>query len=225
MTQAIDSNTIAQYLLDHPEFFEEHAYILSDLRLTSPVIGKAVSLHERQIEVLRNKHKTLELQLSRLVHTAQDNKRLMEKMVDWMDVLLEKHDETNMPQVVINGLKTVFGVPEATLRLWDTRREFADSWFAQTVDDNFRNATNTMEHPYCGKIRDDQEAVKWFDNFADLRSVAIVPLRKNAKSLPLGLLVMGSPDATRFRNEMATDFLSDIGKLACAALAHLTVND
>ena len=72
MTQAIDSQTVAQYLIDHPEFFENHADILSGLRLISPVIGKAVSLHERQIEVLRSKYKTLELQLSRLMHTAQN---------------------------------------------------------------------------------------------------------------------------------------------------------
>lgn len=225
MTQAIDSSTIAQYLLDHPEFFEEHADILSDLRLNSPVIGKAISLHERQIEVLRNKHKTLELQLSRLVHTAQDNKRLMERMVDWMGVLLEKRNEPDMPQAVIDSLKTVFGVPEATLRLWDTLPECADSWFTQSTDEHIRNAADSMEHPYCGRVQDNQDAVKWLDNHADLRSVAIVPLKKEAQSLPFGLLVMGSPDATRFRNEMATDFLSDIGKLACTALAHLTIRD
>lgn len=224
MTQAIDSQTVAQYLIDHPEFFENHADILSGLRLISPVIGKAVSLHERQIEVLRSKYKTLELQLSRLMHTAQNNKSLMEKMVVWASRLLEKRHETDdMPQTVVNSLESVFNVPETTLRLWNIREEYADSWFTRHVDENIRNAANRMEHPYCGKVPENQDAVKWLDLFSSIRSIALVPLKKDAQSLPFGLIVMGSPDATRFQNDMATDFLSAIGELASVTLRHLLV--
>ncbi len=226
MTQAIDSQTVAQYLINHPEFFENHADILPELRLTSPVIGKAISLHERQIEVLREKYRVLELQLSRLMHTAQDNKNLVEKIIVWASMLLEKQrHETDMPQIVVNGLKSVFTVPEVTLRVWNIREEYAGSWFTQHVDENIRNAANHMQHPYCGKMPENQDAVKWLDRFSEIRSVALVPLRKDRQALPFGLIAMGSPEATRFRNDMATDFLADIGELASATLHHLTVTD
>lgn len=223
MTQAINSNTVAQYLVEHPDFFETHADILSGLRLTSPVIGKTVSLHERQIEVLRSKHKALELQLSRLMHAAQANKTLMEKILDWTCPLLKEQNDAAMPQTVVSGLQSVFGIPAVTLRLWNIRPEYADSWFTQHASEDIRNAANGMGRPYCGKVPENQEAVKWLDRAAEIRSVAIVPLKTGPESLPFGLLVMGSPDATRFQNDMATDFLDDIGKLASAALDHLRI--
>ncbi len=225
MTQAIDSQTVAQYLVEHPDFFELHADILPALRLTSPVIGKAVSLHERQIEVLRSKYKALELQLSRLTHTAQENTILMEKMLGWTCRLLQERNDADMPQTVISGLESVFTIPQATLRLWNIRPDYSDSWFTQHVTEDIRNTANGMTAPYCGTVQENQEAVKWLDRSAQMRSVAIVPLKKDAGSLPFGLLVMGSPDATRFQNNMATDFLDGIGKLASAALGPLRVID
>jgi uncharacterized protein YigA (DUF484 family) len=36
MTTELDSSLIADYLLDHPHFFEEHAELLSTVKLTSP---------------------------------------------------------------------------------------------------------------------------------------------------------------------------------------------
>ena len=53
MTQAIDQATVIQYLLDNPDFFQKNAGILPEMHLTSPILGKTVSLHERQMEVMR----------------------------------------------------------------------------------------------------------------------------------------------------------------------------
>lgn len=223
MTQAIDPQTVARYLINHPEFFEHHADILPDLRLTSPVIGKAISLHERQIEVLREKHKTLELRLSRLMHAAQNNKNLLEKLVNWTSALLEKRRETDMPQMIVDSLKSVFGIPETTLRLWDIRETDMDSWFTRHIDENTRHLVNRMEQPYCGKAPGNPDVVKWFSSIVPIRSIALIPLKKDPQSLPFGLIAMGSSDAARFQNDMATDFLSDIGKLASATLRHLTI--
>lgn len=98
MTQAIDQATVIQYLLDNPDFFQKNAGILPEMHLTSPILGKTVSLHERQMEVMRGKYKTLELQLSKLMHTAQDNKALAEKMLDWTQGLLKEKNDVDMPR-------------------------------------------------------------------------------------------------------------------------------
>ena len=52
MTATLDSSAVASYLADNPNFFEEHAGLLGQVRLLSPLTGKAVSLQERQMEVL-----------------------------------------------------------------------------------------------------------------------------------------------------------------------------
>ena len=223
MTQAINPQLIVQYLLDHPDFFDHHADLLPALQLTSPVLGKAVSIHERQIEVLRSKYRALELQLSRLVQTAQENRILMEKILEWTQALLEENNPFEMPQTIVGHLKTVFSMPEATLRLWNLREDYADSWFTQGVSEDVRDRVNEMKKPYCGVPPEENAPVQWLDNADAIRSVAMIPLRKTPAALPFGLLVMGSPDATRFQHEMATDFLTGLGKLASAALDSLQV--
>ena len=41
------------------------------------------------------------------------------------------------------------------------------------------------------------------------------------KEIPDGLLVLGSPDATRYTADMGVDFLLQVGDIASAALARL----
>jgi len=55
-------------------------------------------------------------------------------------------------------------------------------------------------------------------------SIALIALRDPEASndaAAFGLLVMGSPDPRRFHDGMATDFLTQIGALASAALSRL----
>jgi uncharacterized protein YigA (DUF484 family) len=47
----MNSTDIATYLIQNPDFFEEHAELLSAVKLTSPVMGRTISLQERQMEV------------------------------------------------------------------------------------------------------------------------------------------------------------------------------
>ena len=64
-----------------------------------------------------------------------------------------------------------------------------------------------------------EEAVRWLDDSADVRSTVLVPLR--AGGAAFGLLVLGSPDPERFSASMGTDFLVHIGETASAALMPL----
>ena len=56
-------------------------------------------------------------------------------------------------------------------------------------------------------------------------SLALIPLRDAQKpqSPAFGLLVLASPDANRYQDDMATDYLEHIGKMASAALSRLTI--
>ena len=60
---AVTEETIADYLLNHPEFFERHAEMLARVQLVSSHSPRTVSLQERQAEMLREKIKGLELSL------------------------------------------------------------------------------------------------------------------------------------------------------------------
>ena len=63
--------------------------------------------------------------------------------------------------------------------------------------------------------------MQWVAEPASVMSMALVPLRRVGVSEAFGLLVLASPDPTRYSADMGTEFLSRIGELAGAALARL----
>lgn len=220
MTYQFDSNAVADYLADNPAFFEEHSELLARIKLTSPLAGRTVSLQERQMEVLREKNKMLELRLADLMRLAQENDAIVQKFLIWSRSLLLARNDVDLPHTLVNGLQTIFSVPHATLRLWGVADEFAHTWFAAEVSEDAKIFCNGLTVPYCGPNRD-FEAASWIDDAESVHSIAMLPLRIGAAPEAFGLLVMGSPDPQRFTSDMATDYLSKIGETASAALACL----
>ncbi|MES2017552.1 MAG: DUF484 family protein [Pseudomonadota bacterium] len=218
MTATLDSTAVASYLADNPNFFEEHVGLLGQVRLASPLTGKAVSLQERQMEVMRDKYKALELRMSELIRLAQDNANIANKFHAWTQGLLKAGQASQMPGAVADGLRTGFAVPQVTLRLWGLGGEHADAWYVNGVSEDARLFASSLLAPYCGSNHD-FEAVRWLDDAASVASTVILPLRSAGSAF--GLLIMGSPDPERFTAHMATDFLIHIGETASAALSAL----
>lgn len=220
MSYQLDSNAVVDFLSDNPHFFEEHSELLARVKLTSPVAGRAVSLQERQMEVLREKNKSLELRLADLLRIAQENDAITQKFLLWTRSLLLARNDVDLPHTLINGLETIFSVPHATLRIWGVAEEFAHTWFAAEVSEDAKLFCNSLTAPYCGPNQE-FEAATWIDEAESIHSIAMLPLRDIDGGKAFGLLVLGSPDPQRFTADMATDFLSKIGETASAAMTCL----
>lgn len=220
MTVQLDSNSVARFLTDNPQFFEEHVELISKLKLTSPIGGRTVSLQERQMEVLREKIKVSDLRFAELIRSAQENDAITEKFQAWTRSLLLARNDVDLPHVLIDGLQSIFSLPQATLRIWGVTEEFSHTWFATQVSVDARIFSNGLSMPFCGP-NNDFEAASWLEDGASIQSIAILPLRTNPESNAFGLLVLGSPDPQRFTADMATDFLVKIGDTTSAALTCL----
>lgn len=216
----MDSASVAAYLTDHSHFFEEHAELLSRIKLTSPLAGRTVSLQERQMEVLREKIKGLELRMLELIRTAQDNDAINQKFQRWSRALLLARNDVDLPYTLINGLQEIFSVPHATLRIWNVSKDFTHTWFAAPVSEDAQIFSSGLTVPFCGR-NNDFEAASWLEDAPSVQSIAMLPLRVDGAAHAFGLLVLGSPDPARFTSDMATDFLTRIGETASAALTCL----
>src|ERR1700744_3264516 len=71
--QPSEEETVAHYLQQHPEFFENHLPLLARLRLPHARGSSTISLVERQVEVLRERHANLEQKLADFVTVARAN--------------------------------------------------------------------------------------------------------------------------------------------------------
>lgn len=217
-TDTLDPNAVAQYLIDHPQFFEEHAGLLGEVRLSSPLTGRAVSLQERQMEVMRDKYRVLELRLAELTRRAEENHAIASRFHAWNQALLASNGGAAMPRDLVEALRTEFMVPQVTLRLWNLKPDHAEAWFTSGVSDDARLFAASLRAPYCG-LNNDFEAVRWLDDPAAVRSTVLMPLVAEGKTF--GLLVLGAPNDDRFTATMATDFLVHIAATASTALAPL----
>src|SRR5580693_2593557 len=74
-----EEEAIASYLQRNPDFFERHQALLARLRLPHARGGSTISLVERQIEVMRERHAALEAKLAELVRVARDNDAVAER--------------------------------------------------------------------------------------------------------------------------------------------------
>lgn len=215
---------VATYLQTNPDFFESQAELLANVQLTSPHSHRAVSLQERQMEILREKNKGLELKLAELMRFGHENDRTQQRLHTWLLRLLGESDAHALPYVVIDGLRDIFEVPAVSLRLWNIAEEFSHLEVARDVSDDVQVFASGLRSPYCG-ANAGFEAIQWLEH-EDIQSVAMIALRAGSSTgaLPdatFGLLVMGSPDARRFHEGMGTAYLSQLGDLAGATLNRL----
>lgn len=218
-TKATTEDDIAAYLINTPDFFERNADLLASIQLTSPHGQRAVSLQERQMELLREKIKGLELHMANIIRAGNENSLSYQKLLDWILPLLHERTATRIPYKVVSGLQHFFNVPQIALRLWGFDNAFTSSLYAQPVSGNVQSFVNSMNgEPFCGQ-ETKLEAASWLDDAESIRSIAMLPLYTQSPQQAFGLIVLGSPDAQRFAPDMGVDMLKQMALVASAALS------
>lgn len=218
--QGITESDIANYLTHTPSFFERQAELLSSIQLTSPHGHRAVSLQERQMEMLREKIKGLEQKIIEMIRNGQDNVAIAARLHRWTRSLMLTTDLLELPYVLVQELMHEFLIPQAAVRLWAVDEAFEDEPFSQEVSVDAQSFASSLSLPYCG-LNSGFEAALWLEDHANVASVAFLPLRQESGPHAFGMLVLGSPDPTRFAADMGTEFLVRIADLASASLARL----
>jgi uncharacterized protein len=245
--QGITEDDIANYLANTPSFFERHAELLASVTLASPHGARAVSLQQRQMDMLRERIKGLEKRIIEMIRNAHENTGYVDRLHDWTLAVMLQADRRALPGTLVDRLKDLFQIPHVAVRVWDVDAALADAPFVLDVSEELRRYAHSLEQPYCG-ANTGFEAARWclpqaslkavepaaaegaegspaeasgpHDPTEHISSLAMIPLRRVTGPV-YGLLVLGSPDPTRYRADMGTDLLIRIGELASASLARL----
>ena len=212
---------VARYLAENPDFFDQYSEMLSQISVSNPHGGRAISLSDRQVLTLREKNKVLEAKLSELIQFGEENDAIGDKMHRLALVLLASRELPMLLSALYYNLREDFAVPHVALRVW---RGYDTAHRAQTVPE-FRAVSGELiqyatglAQPYCGPSGN-AEAAGWFGEVAShIRSVALMPLKDQEC---FGMLALGSEDVMRFYPEMGTLYLKRLGELAGASLARL----
>lgn len=223
MSNVINDSYIVQWLLANPDFFTRQASLLADLRLTSPYSHRAISLQERQLEVLREKSRGLELRLSELVRHGHENDRTLHNLHTWLITLLTQ--TTLSIETITHSLSAAFDLPRVQLQLWSE---------CEPTSPILKKFAEEHAAPRCGNANTDDihRAAKIALNDEQIQSLALVPLYQPMSETisltidnppsSLGLLILGSYQERQFSTDMGTNYLRQIGDLTSAALIRVT---
>jgi uncharacterized protein YigA (DUF484 family) len=185
--------------------------------------GYTISLVERQIEVLREKHAALEQKLAELVRVARANDVIADKLHRFTKRLLRAGTRANAVEKIEASLREDFDSFHSVLILVGEHPDLAPQRFVRTVkaDDSNLKSFETLfasGKPRCGQVRDSQREFLFGADANDMGSVALVPLGEKGA---IGLLALGSTDRDRFHPGMSTEFLARMGDLVADALTAL----
>jgi hypothetical protein len=216
-----EEDAIAAYLQHHPEFFERHQGLLTRLRIPHARGGSTISLVERQIEVLREKHAALESKLAELVSVARANDAIAEKLHRFTRKLLGARSRADAVTLIEASLREDFDAFHGVLVLIGEYPDLAPQRFVRAAarDDAGLKSFETLfasGKPRCGQVRDTQRDFLFGQEANDIGSVALVPL--SDKNGPLGVLALGSTDRDRFHPGMSTEFLGRMADLIADSL-------
>lgn len=217
---ALTDEDVAGWLRSHPDFFQRNSELLATLRVPH-ASGGAVSLIERQIEVLREKNQSADTRFNELVAIARSNEQLADRIHRFTRRLMRAPTRREILTQIEQGLREDFDVTPSVLVLFGAPGDDAGLRFVRQVpaDEPNLNGFDSLfasGKPRCGQIRDSLRDFLFGDDAASVGSVALVPLSGDA---PFGLLAMGSLNSQRFHPGMSTDFLARLGEIVADALS------
>lgn len=217
----ITEHDIANFLANTPDFFSRHAQVLATVQLSSPHGNRAVSLQERQAEMLREKIKSLEHRTMEMMRHGGENMLIADKLQRWTLSLLCTTESVDLPATIVRELQSQFTIPQVAIRLWGVAEQYADAEFTMGVSEDVQAFVGSLSAPHVG-ANAGFEPVQWLAHPDQTESLALIPLRAPGAAVQtFGLIVLASPDAYRFHAGMGTDFLERIADIASAGLSRL----
>lgn len=219
LQQAIDENDVAAYLRANPNFLSRNPELLEFLELQH-TSGSAVSLIERQVDILRGRSQRLEDRMGNLLDAARDNERRATSVHSLARALIRAPTLASAVLGLQTSMREDFDIEYVFVGIQSTQikhrnidglvRMEADGPITRAFNDFFR--TKLIE---CGPL-DEARARLLFPKAEQLpRSAAVVPLEKEKN---LGMLVLASTEEKRFQPRQGKLFLDMTAELVSAAV-------
>ena len=228
---SLDDERVANYLLEHPEFFSNRENLL--LKLSIPhKSGQAVSLLERQVSLLRRRNDESQEKINDFITNAKENDALFEKTRTIILSIINTKRIEELSALIDEKLKIEFDASAS--RLFFATEGAVDE--SEQVTPLFllplehtRKVLGTLfqrKRAYCGNLEKEQ-ALLFFPETSTINSAAIIPIHFHDESeiiskLPgIPLLVVASNKAKHFNSSLDTLFLDFIGEILSAHMTSL----
>jgi uncharacterized protein YigA (DUF484 family) len=203
---------VREFLRDNPDFLDKNTDILETMVLPHNS-GKAVSLVERQVGVLRDRNKEMRSRLDNMLQTAKDNDLLFEKTKRLVLNLLEAKTLGSLVEAVYDSLGKDYGIEFYSLTLLGDEKKLPRTMARVATTEKANDRVGTLigaNRAVCGILREDEMMFLFGERGRQVGSVAAVPLRYDSL---YGILAVGNRDPNFYKSSMGTLFLSYIAEI------------
>ncbi len=214
----ISENQVVDYLRQNPDFFARQDDLLAEISLTHDS-GSAISLLERQVNILRERGTEARQKLNNLLENARNNDQLFDTTQNLVLALLRAADATEIAEIAQDQLSNhanvdaceLIVVEQEGLDVAPTVRTQSSKHLKAEFKEVFR-----LKRTHCGRL--DQSAVdQLFQNDASsIRSTALCPVISDGEVL--AILALGNQQEDTFNVNLDTLFLDFIGHAIGAVL-------
>lgn len=227
----LDDESVAAYLLEHPDFFARHEELLLKLRIPHKS-GKAVSLLERQVTLLRKKSDENQNKIHDFIENAKENDALFEKTRTVILDIINTSSLAELSELIDEKLKLELDASASRLFFAtahpDQLSEQKNKLFLLELEQTRKVLGELFQRKraYCGNLENKQTQL-FFPDTASISSAAIIPIHFHDESelknrLPgIPLLVIASNKPKHFNSSLDTLFLDFIGEILSAQIKGL----
>ena len=209
----LTAEQVAGFLGTHPEFFLEHENLLAELSLPHDS-GKAVSLLEHQVLLLRRRFDNTSRKLGELLENGRRSEQLFSITRELVLALLETRSAEQVIAVTRGHLLSRTGVEALEVIFLNNHRRAPGGDLrvedAAMIIDEFHDVFR-LNKAHCGP--QSETLLQWLfpEGSARVQSTALCPVK--ADGVPLALLALGQRSPDYFTVQMETLFLDFIAEV------------
>ncbi len=218
----LTAQEVAAYLRENPDFFRLNADLLLELRVPHSSGAGAVSLVERQLDLLRRRNEELRRTLEEYIENARSSDELAQKFNRLVTQLLSCPHPVERLRSLPAQLKEIFALDFVRLLLFDASPEqcagVTDLSATAREDVMAEGLSGVLKAnaPRCGHYSDKQREFLFGDQAPEVASAALTPLGQRGN---LGLLALGSRDPYHYHRAKSTEFLGRVSAVVSVAIS------
>lgn len=216
----LDDELVAEYLMQHPDFFNRFPQLPCQLKISHAQRG-SVSLVELSQQRLREKVAELESEITDLMSVARRNEQIYRVYVGMLPQLLRCYTFAELQLCLYRALVEQLGLSGISIRLnrahVDVAKELQDYSLSGEQVENLRVTRLSHAEHYFGRLTHGEKELL-FDEPEQAASVALVPLGEQAR---IGLFAASSRDSDHYVAGMDSLLLGKVCEVIATLLPKL----
>jgi uncharacterized protein len=200
---ALTADQVEAYLKANPDFFANRDSLLADMTVPHES-GKAISLLERQVKILRDRSIESRHTLNTLLENARYNDQLFNVTRNLILMLLEETEFSQLASVTACNLITQPGIDACKLFLVDTNET------ATELQNRFPSLFRS-KRVLCQTLDKETSQLLFPGHTPALRSAALCPVTHHNNLL--AILAIGNQAKDYFNDDLDTLFLDFIAEV------------